>query len=179
MEKTILTPEMTEVLTKSHFAYLCTTDRENQPHITPMFYIFDQETSDIFITAASNSKKMSNIRTNPKISLTIDIRDPVNPFKNHGVMVQGKAVVVKTEEGKLVFNVGMYMVGNPLVEKTQEAESYKLAQASKAFAEKYPVLQGSQSPVLAEARSLPENLIKIVPKRIVYWKGPNFKTVNF
>ena len=182
MEKPKLPPEMIDVLTTSHFAYLCTTDQKNQPHITPMFYVFDEKTNDIFLTASSNSKKMNNIRFNPKISLTIDIRDEVNPFNNHGVMVQGKAFIEKAEPGtgKEVPNVAMYLVGQAFFEKTEsETEYQKLAQASKAFAEKYPVLQEAQSPVVGEVKKFSENLIKIVPKRMVFWKGPNFITVNF
>jgi general stress protein 26 len=181
MEKTKLPPEMIEVLTTSHFSYLCTTDQKNQPHITPMFYVFDEKTNDIFILASSNSKKMHNIKFNPKIALTIDVRDPINPFNNHGVMVQGTAIVEKTEPGigKEVPHVAMYLEGQAFVEKTeQETEEEKLAQASKAFAEKYPVLLEAQSPVVGEVKKFSEKLVRIVPKRMVFWKGPNFITVN-
>lgn len=147
-----------------------------------MFYIFDEKTNDVFITASSNSKKMHNIRFNPKISLTIDIRDPVNPFNNQGVMVQGKAFIEKTETGtgKEVLHVAMYLVGNPFIEKTETGnEDEERAYASKAFAEKYPVLQEAQSAGIVEVKKLSENLIRIVPKKMVFWKGPNFITVNF
>ncbi len=182
MEKIELPPEIINVLTTSHFAYLCTTDQKNQPHITPMFYTFDEKTNDIFITASSNSKKMKNIKLNPKIALTIDIRDEVNPFNNHGVMVQGKAIVEKTEAkpGSEIPLVSMYLEGNPFVEKTWlKTEDEKLAQVSKAFAEKYPVLQEGQSPVNVEVKKFSEDLIRIVPEKVVYWRGPNFITINF
>ena len=158
MEKPKLPPEMIEVLTTSHFAYLCTTDQNNQPHITPMFYVYDEKTSDVFVTASANSKKMHNIRLNPKISLTIDIRDSVNPFNNRGVMVQGKAIIEKNEIGSV---------------------DEKLDQASRAFEEKYPVLREAHSPAIAEVKKFSENLIRILPKRMVFWRGPNFITVNF
>ena len=182
MKKSRLTPEMINVLTKSHFAYLCTTDQKNQPHITPMFYVFDEKTKNIFITASSNSKKMHNIRANPKISLTIDIRDEMNPFNNQGVMVQGEAVVEKNEQGtgEKVLHVAMYLEGNPFVEKTEAGtKDEKLYQASKAFAEKYPVLQETKSPMSGEVKKFSEKLIRIVPKKMVFWRGPNFTTVNF
>ena len=160
MEKQKLPPEMTEVLTTSHFAYLCTTDMDNQPHITPMFYIFDEKTNDLYVTASSGSKKMQNIQGNPKICLTIDIRDAVNPFNNRGVMVQGKAVIE-----------------NP-VKSLSASEDEKLSQANKAFKKKYPVLQKTRSPV-AEYRKASETLIRIAPYKMVFWRGPNFTTVNF
>jgi nitroimidazol reductase NimA-like FMN-containing flavoprotein (pyridoxamine 5'-phosphate oxidase superfamily) len=161
MEKPKLPPEMMEVLTTGHFAYLCTTDKNNQPHVTPMFYLFDEKTDALFVTASSGSKKMQNIQVNPKISLAIDIRDAVNPFNNRGVMVQGKAVVEKP------------------VDALAAGEDDTLIEASKAFQEKYPVLQEAPDPAIAEAKKFSENLIRIVPKRMVYWRGPNFITVNF
>ncbi len=181
MEKSKLPPEMIDVLTTSQFAYICTTDQENQPHITPMFFVFDNKTNDIFITASSNSKKMRNIRFNPKIALTIDIRDPVNPFNNQGVMVQGEAIIEKTEVAtdKEIPYVSMYFGYKPFVETELRTEDEKFSQASKAFLEKYPVLQEAQSPVIVEAKKFSENLIRIVPKKIVFWRGPNFVTVNF
>ena len=160
MEKQNLPPEMTEVLTTSHFAYLCTTDLNNQPHITPMFYVFDEKSYDLYVTASSGSKKMQNIQGNPKICLTIDIRDAVNPFNNRGVMVQGKAVIEKT------------------VESPSADADDKLAQVNKAFKKKYPVLQKAHPPV-AEYRKFAETLIRIAPFRMVFWRGPNFITINF
>jgi len=153
-------PEMTEVLTTSHFAYLCTTDLDNQPHITPMFYIYDEKTNDLYLRASAGSKKMQNIQGNPKICLTIDIRDEINPFNNRGVMVQGKAVIEKTVKS---------LSGN---------EDEKLLRASKAFEKKYPVLLERHSPI-AEYRKGSEILIRIAPQRMVYWRGPHFITVNF
>ncbi len=163
MDEPKLPPEMIEVLTTSHFAYLCTTDQNNQPHITPMFYVFDEKTSTVYVTASSNSKKMHNIKVNPKISLTIDIRDSVNPFNNRGVMVQGLAIVEKNESG---------------------TADDKLTEASKAFEEKYPVLQEAglqeaQSSAIAEVKKFSENLIRIAPKSMVFWRGPKFITVRF
>ena len=153
---------MTDVLTASHFAYLCTTDRDNQPHITPMFFIFDEKTNDLYVTASSESKKMKNIRDNPKISLTIDIRDASNPFNNRGVMVQGKAIVEKTMDSISIVKDGKFFLD-----------------AYEAFQRKYPVLQKPQSPVIAEYNKFSETLIRITPNRMVYWRGPYFKTVNF
>ena len=93
MEKQKLPPEMTEVLTTGHFAYLCTTDQDNQPHITPMFFAFDETNNNFYVMTSSDSKKMKNLQVNAKISLAIDIRDPTNPFNNRGVMMQGKAMI--------------------------------------------------------------------------------------
>ncbi len=161
MEKQKLPPEMTEVLTTSHFAYLCTTDQDNQPHITPMFFIFDEKTNDLYVTASPESRKMKNIHANPKISLTIDIRDASNPFNNRGVMVQGKAIV------------------HYAIDSLSALDDENLVQVYATFKRKYPVLQKAQPPAISEYKKFSETLLRIAPKRMVYWRGPNFKTVNF
>ncbi|HLC00088.1 MAG TPA: pyridoxamine 5'-phosphate oxidase family protein [Candidatus Bathyarchaeia archaeon] len=161
MEKRQLPPEMVEVLTTSHFAYLCTTNRGNQPHITPMFFVFDGKTNDIYVTASSESKKMKNIHDNPKISLTVDIRDATNPFNNRGVMVQGKAVV------------------HYAIDSLSLLDDENLLQVYATFKNKYPVLKKVQSPVLDEYKKFSETLMNISPKRMVYWRGTNFISVNF
>ena len=161
MEKPKLPPEMVEVLTTSHFAYLCTTNRDNQPHITPMFFIFDDKTNDLYVTASSESKKMKNIHDNPKISLTIDVRDATNPFNNRGVMVQGKAVV------------------HYAIDSLSAIDDENLIQVYFTFKNKYPVLKKVKSPVPDEYKKFSESLIRISPKKMVYWKGTNFIPVNF
>lgn len=161
MGKRKLPPEMVEVLDKSHFAYLCTTDKDNQSHITPMFFVFDKESNDFYVVASSESKKMKNIHINPKVSLTIDIRDASNPFNNRGVMVQGKAIVEKT------------------INSLSIVKDKKLVKAYENFRKKYPVLKKAQSPVVAEYKKFSDTLIRITPSKMVYWRGPNFITVNF
>src|SRR3989337_151114 len=161
MEKRQLPPEMVEVLTTSHFAYLCTTNRGNQPHITPVFFVFDGKTNDIYVTASSESKKMKNIHDNPKISLTIDTRDATNPFNNRGVMVQGRAIV------------------HYAISSLSAIDDENIVQVYATFKRKYPVLQKTQSPVIAEYKKFSENLIRIAPNRMVFWRGPNFISVNF
>ncbi|MFQ6068636.1 MAG: pyridoxamine 5'-phosphate oxidase family protein, partial [Candidatus Bathyarchaeia archaeon] len=113
------------------------------------------------VVASSESKKMKNIHINPKVSLTIDIRDASNPFNNRGVMVQGKAIVEKT------------------INSLSIVKDKKLVKAYENFRKKYPVLKKAQSPVVAEYKKFSDTLIRITPSKMVYWRGPNFITVNF
>lgn len=160
MEKQKLPPEMTEVLTTSHFAYLCTTDRNNQPHITPMFFVFDSKTGDIYMTASTESKKMRNIHDNPKVSLTIDVRDETNPFNNRGVMMQGKALV------------------HYAIDSLSALDDEDLVLVYLTFRNKYPVLKKVQSPMVDEYKKFSESLIRISPEKMVYWRGTNFLAVK-
>jgi nitroimidazol reductase NimA-like FMN-containing flavoprotein (pyridoxamine 5'-phosphate oxidase superfamily) len=160
MEKQTIPPEMTEVLNTGHFAYLCTTDQDNQPHITPMFFAFDEKNNTFYVQTSSDSKKIKNLQVNSKVSLSVDIRDETNPFNNRGVMAQGKATV---EE----YSCSISPVGDE-----------ELMAACEAFQKKYPVLlREAKFPVTVEKFS--ETLIRIIPDKMTYWKGPNFITVNF
>lgn len=160
MEDSKLPPEILEVLTTGHFAYLCTTNRNNQPHITPMFYVFDGKTRNIYVMASSGSKKMKNIHENPKISIAVDVRDSMNPFNNRGVMVQGRAIV------------------HYAIDSLSELDDKSLLQVYEDFEKKYPVLKKVKSPVGYEYKKFSENLLTIAPNRMMYWRGVKFITIN-
>lgn len=126
-----------------------------------MFFVFDEEGKDFYVVTSSESKKMKNIHANQKVSLTIDIRDPLNPFNNRGVMVQGEAHVEKT------------------VDSLGVVKDKKLVKAYESFREKYPVLQRVHTPFAAEYKRFSETLIRVSSTKMVYWRGPNFITIRF
>ena len=161
MNKKKLPPQMIDILKESHFAYLCTIDENNQPHITPMFFIFDEETKDIFVVTSLKSKKMKNIQVNPQVSLTVDVRDPDNPFNNRGVMVQGKAVIEKT------------------LDSLSAAKDTELIGVYKAFNKKYPILSEAKTSAQVEYQEFSETLVRVRADKMVYWRGPYFITVSF
>lgn len=153
---------MLQVLKDCHFAYLCTTDRHKQPHITPMFFIFDEETRDIFIITSLRSKKMRNIRNNSQVSLTVDVRDPENPFNNRGVMVQGEARIEKT------------------IDSLSAVQDKGLMRVYDAFQKKYPVLASRvQGATQIQYQGFTEAILRICARKMVYWRGPHFITANF
>jgi len=152
--------EITQILRDTHFAYFCTTDRNNQPHITPMFFVFDEESREAFVFTHSGSKKIENIKFNPKVCLTVDVRDPDNPFENRGVMVQGEAVV---EAAFHPFGI---------------SQDERLARIFRSFYQKYPVIREMQFSAQYAQKESTEVLIKVKARKMVYWKGPHFITVN-
>jgi len=156
-----LPSEISELLKESHFAYFCTTDQKNQPHITPMFFFFDEETNETFVLTPLTSKKIENIRTNPKVCLTVDVRHPENPFENSGVMVQGTAMIEKTIDS---FSTG---------------QDEKLMKIHTGFNKKYPVLSEAQALTEVKYQEFTEVLVRVRANKMVYWKGPHFVTVNF
>ena len=126
-----------------------------------MFFVFDEKTCNFYVMTSSESKKMKNIHNNPKISLTIDVRDATNPFNNRGVMLQGRAIV------------------HFAIDSLSALDDETLIQVYSNFERKYPVLQKVQSPVGEEYKKFSESLIRITPNRMVYWRGPKFITVKF
>jgi general stress protein 26 len=86
-----------EILRHGFFAYLGTAEPGCIPHVTAMFYIWDDETKTIYLITSKESKKVLNIKRNTRVSVTIDLRDPKSPAQNAGVMVRGKGHLVETE----------------------------------------------------------------------------------
>jgi len=148
--------EILNILYGNYFCYVCTSDRSDQPHLTPVFFVYDGNTQRIFFITNEKSKKVRNISENPKVSITIDIRDPVNPFNNEGVMVlgtaqiKGKAPIYFLSEETLQLYYDIYM----------------------EFKSKY------QSVI--ENKPLGENdvIVQVSIEKMVYWRGPHFKSVR-
>ncbi|KXA91447.1 hypothetical protein AKJ63_01465 [candidate division MSBL1 archaeon SCGC-AAA259D18] len=143
-----------EILRESFFAYFCSVDDQDQPHITPMFFVFDDETCTMYFVTRHDTKKVDNIRKRPYVSITVDFRDPSNPLNNEGVMLQGKVDVM-------------------LPAQTWEAGKNEMEFMYKLFQEKYPKIVLEQ----IDAFLSPEILIKITPEKITHWKGSNFSTI--
>jgi len=79
------------ILTEEAFAYFCTTDMRNRPHLVPVFFIFDSSNCHAYFLFSRESKKLRNLRSHPRVSFTVDVRDAVNPLENKGVMIRGDA----------------------------------------------------------------------------------------
>ena len=86
-----------EILREGFFAYLGTAEPGCEPHVTAMFYIWDEHTKTVYLVTSKESKKVLNIRRNRNVSVTIDQRDPTSPAGNSGVMVRGKAFLIEME----------------------------------------------------------------------------------
>lgn len=143
-----------EILRESFFAYFCSVNDQDQPYITPMFFVFDDETYAMYFVTRRGTKKVDNIGKRPYVSITVDLRDPANPLNNEGVMLQGKVdVMFPTENWR--------------------AGGNEIGFVHKLFQEKYPKI------VLEEIDAFlsPEILIKIMPEKITHWKGSNFSTI--
>lgn len=142
-----------DILTKNYFGYICTADEKNQPHVVPMFFVYDPIKVQIYFITSAKSKKLRNIKINPYISLTVDIRDPEDPFRNEGVMVQG---IVERNDLK-----PLYLKSN----------IWSLKQVIDMFVDKY-------SKVVVNKEPEDDILISMHVKRMVHWKGPRFLSIK-
>ena len=148
--------EMLNILYGNYFGYVCTSDRSDQPHITPVFFVYEEPLQKIFFITNDKSKKVKNILENPKVSITVDIRDTKNPFNNEGILAQGTAQI--TEKGPIYF----------LSEETLGL-----------YRDIYMEFKGKYQAVI-ENRSMGENdvIVQIKIEKMVYWKGPHFKSIK-
>ena len=142
---------MIQMLTQKRIGYLCTAGYKNRPHVTPIFCIYDQKMHKMYFQANINSKKIRDIQKNPKVSLTVDTRDIINPFNNEGVMVQGTAEIV---EGGL-----------------RKALSEDMGIALDVFMEKFYA-------IAIKGRPAEKVTVRINIKKTVYWRGPKFTSVS-
>lgn len=89
--------EALAILRKGFFAYLGTTEPGCDPHLTAMFFIWDDDSESIFMVSTRKSRKVVNIRRNTRVCVTVDERDSKSPAGNCGVMIQGRAHLVEME----------------------------------------------------------------------------------
>jgi len=161
--------DIRDLMTKCYFAYLCTVDEANQPHITPIFFEYDDSTRLTYFMSASESTKIRNIRLNNRVSLTADIRDPINPFNNVGVMIEGEAKI----EHEL----------DPRRSPSDEIFMESTLRAFERLKRKYIIqrqLEPSFSRSMSLIRRFSEVLVSVTPKKMVYWGGGGkFKRAEF
>jgi len=75
------------LLEEGFFGYIGTSDRNAEPHVTPVIFVFDQ--NHIYFLTSKSAKKLRNMEQNPKIAFLIDIRDPSNLLNNRAVLLLG------------------------------------------------------------------------------------------
>jgi len=83
--------EIIWLLNEGKFGYVGTSDREMAPHLTPVIFVFDGHR--IFFVISKISKKLRNMRENPKMAFLVDIRDPNNLYNNRAVLFMGRAKI--------------------------------------------------------------------------------------
>ena len=89
--------EALRILKSGFFSYLGTSEVGCLPHLTAMFYLWHDPSRQIYMITTRGSHKISNIRKNTKVCVTVDERNAVLPAANRGVMIKGRAMMVEME----------------------------------------------------------------------------------
>ncbi|MBA7605535.1 5a,11a-dehydrotetracycline/5a,11a-dehydrooxytetracycline reductase [subsurface metagenome] len=87
--------------------YIATVSRKQNPQLTPVGYVADEER--IYVNIKHDSVKARNIRGNPRVSFVVDdFIPPMREVKIRGVSVSGKAELISSgtlhETGRNLFH---------------------------------------------------------------------------
>ncbi|MGY5875394.1 MAG: pyridoxamine 5'-phosphate oxidase family protein [Candidatus Thorarchaeota archaeon] len=94
-----------QILREGFFAYFGNIESGCIPHLTTMFYIWDDDSRSVFLISSEGTRKVKNLKRNNEVSVTIDERDPLSPSGNRGVLIRGIGKLVTIEEmGDVLMN---------------------------------------------------------------------------
>lgn len=85
-----------EFLNGCHYATLATHNEDSSIHLTPVWYLF--ENNRFYLTSGTYAKKFKNIQTRPQISLMVDSRRIQGD--EQWVSVSGSAEIILGEESQ-------------------------------------------------------------------------------
>ncbi|MDA4137410.1 MAG: pyridoxamine 5'-phosphate oxidase family protein [Thaumarchaeota archaeon] len=86
---TKFTPGQVKFLKSHDLCRLATASEDGMPHVTPVIYALD---GDAFVIAADyGTKKLANLKKNPKVSLVVDEYGE----SNKGLMIQGECTTLE------------------------------------------------------------------------------------
>lgn len=89
-----------EYLKTQMLGRIATADAKGQPHVTPVGFRYNEETGTIDISGYDllSTKKVRDIRENPKVAFVVDDLASVKPWRPRGVTIRGTAVIYEEAE---------------------------------------------------------------------------------
>lgn len=84
--------DLESLLRDQRIGYLCTADKGGVPHVTPMFFVYESSSHELYFVTDRKSKKASNLLEVSTLAFTIDVRDRKNFLNNRGVLLRGEMV---------------------------------------------------------------------------------------
>jgi len=81
-----------ELLDARHVASLATANPDGSIHMVAVWFWFDG--THVFVATSSRSRKARNLRSNPKVSLMVDARDPA---ASRGITITGTAHIITAD----------------------------------------------------------------------------------
>src|SRR5688572_28597570 len=93
-----LNDSMREFLNGRHYATLATLNEDGSIHLTPVWYLFENEC--LFVETAASDRKVRNILARPQASLLVDSRQKLG--SERWVSGSGTAEIIRGERSKAI-----------------------------------------------------------------------------
>lgn len=148
-------PEILTLLQNGKFAYVGTSDRKGQPHVTPVIFVFDGK-KPYFVTSKI-AKKIRNLRENPRVAFLVDVRDPSRLLSNRAVLIMGKA--------RIFFFAGA-IIGLVTMLRVRRLFHRKYPQYMKRYRDEEIRLPQAWKTTMFASRML----VRVDVERLVYWQ---------
>ena len=91
------TEGMGDILNGRHYGTLSTLNDDESVHMTPVWYLFDNEL--LFVQSSSTSRKIKNLAIRPMVSLMVDVR---TLGAEEWVSASGTAKIVSGDESQRI-----------------------------------------------------------------------------
>jgi PPOX class probable F420-dependent enzyme len=95
-----LTDELRALLTERRYATLATHDPDGLIHLTPVWFLFDNDR--FYFESFSGSRKIKNLQQNPSASVIVDVRQPGT---ERWVAASGTSEILRGEEAATINGV--------------------------------------------------------------------------
>jgi PPOX class probable F420-dependent enzyme len=92
-----LSDQARETLEARHYATLATHNEDGTIHVTPVWYLFDNE--KFYVGSPSSSRKARNVAARPNATIMIDIRQPGS---ESWVYASGRIEILKGDDSREV-----------------------------------------------------------------------------
>jgi PPOX class probable F420-dependent enzyme len=92
-----LTDQIREILEARHYATLATHNEDGSIHLTPVWYIFDNQR--FYVGSPSSSRKARNLAARPNATIMVDIRQPGS---EGWVYTSGRVEILRGDESRQV-----------------------------------------------------------------------------
>ena len=161
-------PDVESILHNERFAYV-TACSKNQPHVTPVIFVYDGKYLYFAISVASAKYRI--IKKNSKIAVLVDMRDRESPMKNRAVLLRGKGMILG--EINLPGTFKLFLYGLWLL-RVRYLFGRKYPQYMKYYDEQARELP----PAWRNKPFLSRLIVRLEPEKITYWREASPTTLR-
>ncbi len=153
-------PDVESILRHERFAYV-TTCSNNQPHVTPVIFVYDGKYLYFAISVASAKYRI--LKKNKKIAVLVDMRDRENPMKNRAVLLRGKGTILGEISLKGIFK--LFLHGLWLLRVL-----FRFRKKYPKYMKYYDERADELPPAWQNKPFLSRLIVRVEPEKITYWR---------